>query len=103
MLGSNAPSDGASPATCGVGVSRFDGVCVGAARLSGKPEAMRAEVRFAACAQPAVTPTVPVVSTVFEQPCIKPGILPAIAVAWKVESVSNSHAYPIRTDVLLSG
>src|SRR5262249_8114067 len=34
---------------------------------------------------------------------MNPGIFPAIEVIWKVEMVSNSHPYPARTAVFLSG
>src|SRR6266478_61131 len=80
--------------------------------LDGKPSEIRvvlfvveftALVTPAGAAQPADVKTVPVKSTLVVQPSMKPGILPAIAVTWKVDSVSNNKAYPARTEVFLSG
>jgi len=42
--------------------------------------------------QPADDATVPVVEVVVTQPSMKPGTLPAIAVTWKLDSVSNIMA-----------
>src|SRR5262245_39019393 len=99
MFGSNAPTLGAVPAGCGAVVKAAEGVIVGAATLSGNPE----EMRFASpegATQPAEVAMAPLVSMVLLQSCMKPGTLPAMAVTWKVESVSNNNEYPARTTVL---
>src|SRR5207244_5959728 len=96
MFGSNAPTLGAVPDGCAATVKAAEGVIVGDATLSGKPE----EMRFAkpeGVTQPIEVAMAPVVSMVLVQSCIKPGTLPAMAVTWNVESVSKSNEYPART------
>src|SRR5437867_9298419 len=53
--------------------------------------------------QPTVGVGTPFASREFLQFCIKPGILPAMEVIWKVEIVSNNHPYPTLTAVFASG
>src|SRR5262249_27409616 len=88
-FGSKAPTPGAVERGCGEAKSAAEGVVGGARILTGNPLEIRFKVP-AGVAQPADVAIAPVPSVVVAQNSMKPGILPAIAVAWKLDSVSNS-------------
>src|SRR5262249_31970793 len=93
---------GAGPKDWAGGVKAADGVVTGADTVVGNP----CEIRFAiplGATQPAAVVILPVRSKLLLQFNMNPGIFPAIDVTWKVEMVSNSHPYPARTAVFLSG
>src|SRR6266487_2343790 len=69
---------------------------MGAGTLTGNPWEMRFCVPLGAT-QPTVGVGAPLASRELLQLCIKPGILPAMEVIWKVEIVSNNHPYPTLT------
>src|SRR5215472_16775255 len=102
MLGSKAPMLGAAFNGCAGCVNSAEGVPLGGGTTSGKPLLMRLNIPEAGMAQPAPTVTesgvvavVPLVptaeATVLVQASMKPGILPAMAVTWNVESVSKNN------------
>src|SRR5438045_9779770 len=90
-LGSNAPTLGAVPFGWNGCSSDAEGAATGTATLVGKPEEMRL-LNPLGVTQPAVGVMDPAVSMLVLQPSIKPGVLPAIAVAWNVEITSNIQA-----------
>src|SRR5215471_4584730 len=94
MFGSKAPTAGACELAWVIGDNAADGVIVGVGTLVGKPVEMRTPglaANAGGTTQPFVTVAAPVVGMFTRQLIKKPGILPAIAVTWKVESVSNSQ------------
>src|SRR6266849_996440 len=95
MLGSNAPTAGALPAACAGGVNAAEGVIVGVGTVIGNPEEIRLVFPVAVIpfgnTQPEVVVAAPDELIVVMQFWRKPGILPAIAVTWNVESVSNNQ------------
>src|SRR5262249_158374 len=95
MFGSNAPTAGASVLGWARGDKAADGLIVGVGTLRGKPVEIRSpglEASAGGTTQPFDTVAVPVVGIFTRQLSKNPGILPAIAVTWNVESVSKSQA-----------
>jgi len=94
-LGSNAPTAGATPADWTDGVKAAEGVVVGVGTVAGNPDEIRLVFPVAVIPvgrpQPEVVVESPDELIVVMQFCRKPGILPAIAVTWNVDKVSNSQ------------
>jgi hypothetical protein len=96
MFGSKAPTAGA-PLTDWAGcVNAADGVIVGVGTVTGNPVEILlmfpvAVIPFGST-HPEVIVAAPDELIVVIQFRRKPGILPAIAVTWNVDKVSNSHA-----------
>ena len=100
MFGSNAPTAGAWVLGCGTGDNCAEGVVTGVGTVTGNPVEILAEglaTNAGGTAQPLVAvagpcPVVGLVVGIFtRQLNKKPGILPAIAVTWNVDSVSKSQ------------
>src|SRR6266481_2657859 len=93
MLRSNAPTAGACVLGWGLGDNCAEGVAVGVGTVTGNPVEIRTPglERAGGTLQPCVTVAGPVVGIFTRQFSKKPGILPAIAVTWNVDKVSNSH------------
>src|SRR6266550_4999020 len=97
-LGSKAPTARATPADWTDGVKAVEGVMVGVGTVTGNPDEIRLVFPVVPVAvipvgsrQPEVVVASPVELIVVMQFCRKPGILPAIAVTWNVDKVSNSQ------------
>src|SRR5437879_4955767 len=112
MFASNAPTAGACVLGCGPGDNCAEGGVAGIGIVTGNPVEILAE----GLATNACGTTQPVVAVAGPCPVVRlgvgiftrqfkrnPGIFPAIAVTWNVDSVSKSQEYPARTEVLLSG
>src|SRR6266404_6421306 len=94
-LGSNAPTAGATPTDWAGGVKATEGVTVGVGTVTGNPDEIRLVFPVAVIpvgsTQPEVVVAAPDELIVVMQFCRKPGVLPAIAVTWNVDNVSNSQ------------
>src|SRR5215468_11639842 len=90
-LGSNAPTAGASDAGCWGVLKAADGVIVGSGTVVGNP----CEILFPVpegSTQPVVVLAAPELLMLVWQFRRKPGSLPAMAVTWNVDNVSNNQA-----------